>query len=245
MAQVLSYDMGSNYFTYNDTFGDLKFKHQQYYLEASFELLDAPEEWFYNMETKKLSLIMPSGEADECPDIHTLRGRTIDNVLEIKGSSNIIVSGITFFASNIIASDSNSGITFDSLIFNFPTSSHRMLKSAAFPRHTLLYGNNNAVINCTFMGSDGPALQYNGDNLLVHNSEFSYNDWVGHGNGGTVMAKDTAGEFSQNSLYYNGVAHGLRYTGRGSNITLNHMEGQCWGMIQEDGASIQISTGTY
>ena len=95
------------------------------------------------------------------------------------------------------------------------------------------------------MGSDGPALQYNGDNLLVHNSEFSYNDWVGHGNGGTVMAKDTAGEFSQNSLYYNGVAHGLRYTGRGSNITLNHMEGQCWGMIQEDGASIQISTGTY
>ena len=62
MAQVLSYDMGSNYFTYNDTFGDLKFKHQQYYLEASFELLDAPEEWFYNMETKKLSLIMPNGD---------------------------------------------------------------------------------------------------------------------------------------------------------------------------------------
>ena len=95
------------------------------------------------------------------------------------GSSNVIVSGITFFASNIIASDSNSGITFDSLIFNFPTSSHRMLKSAAFPRHTTVYGNNNAVINCTFFGSDGPALQYNGDNMLVHNSEFYYNDWVG------------------------------------------------------------------
>ena len=54
-----------------------------------------------------------------------------------------------------------------------------MLKSAAFPRHTTVYGNNNAVINCTFFGSDGPALQYNGDNMLVHNSEFYYNDWVG------------------------------------------------------------------
>ena len=241
---MLSYEMESNSFTYNDTFGDLKFKHQQYYLEASAELLDAPEEWFYDMETNTLSLIMPEGDSDQCPDIHALRGRTFDNVLEIVSSSNVIVEGITFFSSNIIASDGNSGVTFDSLIFNFPTSSHRMVKSAKYPKHTKLNGSNNVVINCTFHGSDGPALQYeNGDNLLVHNNEFSYNDWVGHGNGGTIMAHDNNGEFSQNTLYYNGPAHGLRYTGRGTNVTLNRMEGQCWGMIQEDGASIQISTG--
>ena len=39
------------------------------------------------------------------------------------------------------------------------------------------------------------------------------------------MDKSTSGEFSQNTLSYNGVAHGLRFTGRHSNITLNHMEG--------------------
>ena len=40
------------------------------------------------------------------------------------------------------------------------------------------------------------------------------------------MDKSTSGEFSQNTLSYNGVAHGLRYTGRHSNFTLNHMEGK-------------------
>ena len=48
---MLSYELGSNNFTYNDTFGDMKFKNQQYYLEASSALLDVPEEWFYDMNT--------------------------------------------------------------------------------------------------------------------------------------------------------------------------------------------------
>ena len=89
-------------------------------------------------------------------------------------------------------------------------------------------------------GSEGPALQYDGSNMLVHNNAFLYNDWVGHGNLGTVMDKAKHGEFSQNSLIFNGVAHGLRYTGRGSVIHDNYFEGQCWGLIQSDGASIQV-----
>ena len=207
------------------------------------------------MSTGTLSLILPEGETDSCPDTDAsegnLRGRTLDNVLEITDSSNIIVKGISFWASNIIANDKNNNmIMLDSLDFKFPSSSHRMLKSAAFPKHTQLYGSDHTVINCTFEGAEGPALQYYGENILVHNNEFSYNDWVGHGNGtwhgsmGTVMDKTQSGEFSQNTLFYNGVAHGLRYTGRNSIITLNHMQGQCWGMIQEDGASIQVSPGT-
>ena len=88
-----------------------------------------------------------------------MRGRTLDNVLEITDSADVIVEGINFWASNIIASDNNNRITLDSLIFKFPSSSHRMLKSAAFPRHTTMYGNGHSVINCTFEGSEGPALQ--------------------------------------------------------------------------------------
>ena len=209
------------------------------------------------MSTGTLSLILPEGETDSCPDTDAsegiLRGRTLDNVLEITDSSNIIVKGISFWASNIIANDNNNNmIMLDSLDFKFPSSSHRMLKSAAFPKHTLLYGSDHTVINCTFEGAEGPALQYYGENILVHNNEFSYNDWTGQVQGirgqvqgtATVLDKTQSGEFSQNTLFYNGVAHGLRYTGRNSIITLNHMQGQCWGMIQEDGASIQISPGT-
>ena len=76
---------------------------------------------------------------------------------------------------------------------------------------------------------------------MVHNSAFIFNDWVGQGEDtATVLNKHTDyGEFSHNTLYYNGIAPGLRYTGRKANITHNHMEGQCWGFIQNDGASIQ------
>ena len=248
VREVLFHEPTNNNFTYNDDFGNIKFKHQQYYLEASLELLDAPEEWFYDMGTKMLHLIMPDSteEIEQCPDtnasVDILRGRTLDNVLEIIDSTDVVVANITFHASNIIATKKVDRITFDSLIFNFPSSSHRMLKSDAYPKATSLGGDDNAVINCTFYGAEGPPLQYSGGNMLVHNSEFLYSDWAGQGNLATVKdnSKGSPGEFSQNSMYYNGVAHGFRAYGIYSNITLNHIIGQCWGKIQSDGASIHM-----
>ena len=112
VREVLSHEPGNNNFTYNDDFGDnINWVHQQYYLESSMELLDAPEEWFYDMDAKMLHLIMPdnTNEVDTCPDTDAsediLRGRTLDNVIEISDSSDVIVANITFWASNIIASN--------------------------------------------------------------------------------------------------------------------------------------------
>ena len=252
VREVLYHEPGSNFFVYYDDFGDdIKFKDPQYYLEASLELLDAPEEWFYDTDTKILRLIMPENTEETCPEtdssVDVLRGRTLDNVLAITDSVNVVVANITFWASNAIASDeANKAITFDSLIFKFPSSSHRMLKSEAEPIHTKFLGNDHKIVNCTFEGGEGPALHYEGgNNILVHNSAFIFNDWVGQGEDtATVLNKHTDyGEFSHNTLYYNGIAPGLRYTGRNANITLNHIEGQCWGFIQNDGASIQVSPG--
>ena len=105
VREVLEYEPGNNNFTYDDDFGNINFKNQQYYLEASLELLDAPEEWFYDMKTKILHLIMPSTEDENtCPDTNEaediLRGRTLDNVLEIIDSTNVVVGNINFWASN-------------------------------------------------------------------------------------------------------------------------------------------------
>ena len=53
VREVLFHEPGSNFFLYNDDFGDdIKFKDPQYYLEASPELLDAAEEWYYDMDTR-------------------------------------------------------------------------------------------------------------------------------------------------------------------------------------------------
>ena len=252
VREVLYHEPGSNYFLYNDDFGDdILWDTQQYYLEAKLELLDGPEEWFYDMDSKVLYLRMPENEEEPaCPDtdssVEVLRGRTIDNVMEITGSAqNIIVANITFWASNVIADDvSNKAISFDSLIFEFPSSSHRMLKSEEQPKNTKVFGRENAVINCTFYGGEGGALHFEqSDYLLIHNNAFSYNDWVGQGDAtSTIMdIHNHYGEISQNTLSFNGVNVGLRYTGRNQSITMNYMEGQCWGSIQADGGAIQVS----
>ena len=249
--EVLHYEPGSNNFTYNDNFGDINFRHQQYYLEAKLELLDGPEEWFYDMNTSKLHLIMPNNteETNTCPDTDEsediLRGRTLDNVLNINDCHDFIVANITFWASNIIANDPehHKNITFDSLIFRFPSSSHRMLKSEANPKHTRLEGDDSRVINCTFDGAEGPALQYAGSNILIHNSEFTYNDWAGLGNWATVYGKDKGqpGEISQNTMKFNGVSVDVRLAGpTHSDVIMNDVEGTCWGLIQNDGGTIHV-----
>ena len=46
-------------------------------------------------------------------------GLTIDN------TKHLTIANISFFASNIDASIGNEAITFDSLLFKFPSSSHR------------------------------------------------------------------------------------------------------------------------
>ena len=73
-----------------------------------------------------------------------------------------------------------------------------MLKSEAEPIHTKFLGNDHKIINCTFEGGEGPALHYEGgNNILVHNSAFIFNDWVGQGEDtATVLNKHTGCQFN-------------------------------------------------
>lgn len=169
----------------------------------------------------------------------------MDYALIVENTKHLVIANISFFSSNIDATIGIDSVTLESLQFKFPSSSHRMLKSHVAPFHTHINGNDISVINCTFLGAEGPALQYGGrkSNNYIHNNEFSYSDWTGQGDVGTIMDKSNDGEFSQNTLRFNGNAHGLRYTGRNGIMKFNYATGQCWGLIQNDGASMQISPG--
>ena len=81
---------------------------------------------------------MPNNTKELCPDISEdfLRGRTIDTGIEIIDTMNLVIANMTFWASNLIATNKISKITLDSLIFEYPSSSHRMLKSEELPKHT-------------------------------------------------------------------------------------------------------------
>ena len=129
-----------------------------------------------------------------------------------------------------------------------------MLRSQAVPKWTRLiafasmaqgesvYGRL-SVLNCTFEGGEGSALEYAGQNSLIENNMFLYNDWTGHdnGNGGTVLRQSHSigDHFCQNSLLYNGRSAGVRLVYR-ANIELNEVIGQCEGEIQSDGSGIQV-----
>ncbi|CAL4127321.1 unnamed protein product, partial [Meganyctiphanes norvegica] len=258
---VLHHEPGSPSFTYNHDMGTVhSTRYDQYYLEASLELLDAPGEWFFDKYTKQLHLILPNGGCPD-PQSDSLRGRTIDYGLHITNTTGLTIGNISFMATNIHAHsvDFESQIDYiklDSLIFKFPSSSHRMLGDSGEPLETKLLakckmhkgkmGNHWAVgtvsvVNCTFEGSEGPALIYDGNSNFIHNNLFSYNDWACQATygGGTVHGLGNYEVFSQNTFWYNGHSAGIR-PGLNALIEGNHVIGQCSGRIQNDGAGIHI-----
>merc|ERR1712168_585701 len=276
VREVTYHKPNSKIFRYNHDF-DPKMKWKptmnQYYLEASLALLDAPEEWFYDMETQTLYLIQPENSTTDCPDPSRdiLRGRTMDYGLTIRNTKFLEVSNMTFFASNIDASSVAHDSVIDEITLRnvrmlFGASSHRMLKSDKVAKSTKMMARVRnrrgkkgkkspkyilgkvSVINCEFIGSEGTTLAYGGRSPYIHNNLFAYNDWTAHltddvsGGGATAMSKSEDEEFSQNTLLWNGPAHGI-HPSKNGNISYNFVRGQCWGLIQHDGAGIHFQTG--
>ena len=55
-AVVKSHSPGQNFFTYDDTFGNIKFKagHNQYFFEDKLDFFDKAGEWLYDKSSKTL-----------------------------------------------------------------------------------------------------------------------------------------------------------------------------------------------
>lgn len=140
-------------------------------------------------------------------------------------------------------------LTLDSINFNFPSYSKRMLGVTDPPLWTFIRASRRRsfeLINSTFYGTDGLALEYYGDGVLLKNNLFEYNDWsvtlkqTQNGGFGTVISRGPNDNFTRNTLRYNGAAHGYRPNGPNPLVELNHIHHQCWGNLQHDGAGIQF-----
>ncbi|CAL4158267.1 unnamed protein product, partial [Meganyctiphanes norvegica] len=256
---VVYHEPNTNNFTYNHDMGSVHWKpnKNQYYLEASLALLNVPGEWYYDSDSKILYLIPVSGV---CPDpaSDTLRGRVIDYGLTITNSKSVTISGITFFAANInaysidYANSHIDEIKLDSVKFNFPSSSHRMLGSTLGPKQTNMIAKAKkigggiqkgkiSVVNSEFVGGEGVSLVHAGQDNLIDNNLFAYNDWSGivSSGGGTVEGNGHGENITHNTFWYNGQSAGIR-PGMTATIKYNHIKGQCSGNLQNDGAAIQV-----
>ena len=117
VAKVKNHKAGQNSFSFDDTFGKYHFKpgRSRYFLEDKLDLLDAPEEWFYDKVSGFLHIWTPNGSS---PKDSKLRGKVQSYGITITNSSHLIIRGIDFFATAIQASSSNSSFNVNNITFH-------------------------------------------------------------------------------------------------------------------------------
>ncbi|KAL9965297.1 hypothetical protein ACROYT_G029075 [Oculina patagonica] len=254
-AIVKDHAPGKNFFIYPDTFGEIKFKagHNQYFLEDKLEFLDNAGEWFYDKSTKTVFIKTLDGKSPE----GRIRGKVQTYAFTISNCQNLHFKQLEFFGTTIKARPTHrrdviNGLFFNSINFNFPSYSKRMLGDTSPPRWTVIdpsRGHSFQLINSTFYGTDGLALQYSGNGALLQNNLFEYNDWSvtntrsKSGGLGTVVSNGINDKFIRNTLRFNGASAGFRPSGRNPLVKLNHIHHQCWGVLQHDGAGVQFQIG--
>ena len=264
---IISHNEGDHFFMFDDhdikhTAGD---KHQdigkdQYYIDSKENLLDNPGEWVYNKTTQILKFMPPAGSCPD-PSSDAVKGRVMDYAIVIKEGSDINIRDLDFFASNMMSSGDHSvyGLYLDSLNFNYPVASHRMLQDDSIPKTTNIQihkGGPIHITNSVFFGGEGTALVYGckrcsketEDNVRIENNLFKWNDWscVMDGSGmGTVVNKGNGGEeVYGNTWEYNGASVGIR-PGLNSTIMENRITGTRRGNIMNDGSSIHYMVNRF
>ena len=208
---VKKHDPGEDNFAFDlqqQLTGYVKFHGQnsRYFLEDKLEFLDAPSEWFYDKNTKKLYLW--TRDSDH-PGNRDIRGKVLTYAFEITNKSTwLILSNLNFFATTIFISgddDSSdvSNIRLDSLHFSYPSYSKRMIGSLAVPNMTTIYYNglltqyagNYSTFNCTWEYADGQTMSYRGADGVFENNLWHHNDFSCVGNGNLFQSEGVRDQF--------------------------------------------------
>ena len=197
--------------------GQIKFvpSHCRYFLEDKLEFLDAPTEWFYNMNTKKLYLWTQSSDS---PENHIIKGKKSTYAFTINKSSWIKLIGLSFFAStiNVVNERDVGGFELSSCHFSYPSYSKRMLGSLAVPNTTTIAytgvltedAGDFKVFNCTWEFSDSQPVNYRGGNGLFQNNLWHHNDFSCVGDGFAFQSRGNRDVFIRNVIHSNGPSVG-------------------------------------
>ncbi len=268
-AQVIdSHTVGSNRFTYSTDFSKSgtamkkaasnmlskgnfwankngKYEEGHYYLEGKLELLDSPNEWFFDKQTKTVYLWAPN---DADPNQLHIRGKHQTYGLTIRNSSHLIFDNVDFFATAFTVISSQS-ITFNDLDAQYYAYSKRMLGDLTRPQTIKFINNNkaitetqNKITNSYLAYTDGPAFEMikeNSnviDNNLIHDIDYSN---LGTGGEGSInMASQSQNiTFSNNTFHTAGNSEGVRVGAR-SKVIGNHVYNTS--LLQHDGAAINV-----
>ena len=240
---------------------DFHGQNSRYFLEDKLEFLDAPSEWFFDADTKKLFLWTRDSDQPEAHDVHS---KVSTYAFVITNSSTwLVLSDLNFFATTVFisgkgTSDDVSNIRLESVHFSYPSYSKRMLGSLAVPNMTTIffngllsrYAGNFSVFNCTWEYADGHTMRYRGADGMFENNLWHHNDFTCVGNGQLFKSIGVRDTFVRNTIHSNGPSVGYS-PGTGlakdrnlglsiaSNITLNLFYDLKY--LQDDGAHVQTN----
>ena len=241
VVPITSHTSGSSVFNYEPapTYLD---KHHYYYIEGKIDLLDTQNEWFYNANTKKLSVWGdPTGK--------DIRGKVQTYVFTMNNCSNITFKNLNFFATTMTSTSSNH-ITVNNCLFSYPSCSKRMLGVTSHPLTTELSngqsnGNNNQPANykffqCLFEHTDGEAFVLHGPNNVIEDCYFHHIDYSC---GSLRYLQNSIINRGRNCTFKNNTVHtasasSVLSLGDSPIISYNDISNN--GMLQDDGALVQL-----
>ncbi len=143
--------------------------YSKYYIENRFKLLDAPGEWYYDQDTKRLFL-WPLG--DQKPQKLNIEISNQSNGIELNNASNIEINGLTFrffggYSALIINPQANniiSNIKIQNIKIEY---SENGININGVEQSAVI--NNVTVLNSTFSNIENSSIMVNGKNNYPSN----------------------------------------------------------------------------
>lgn len=212
----------------------------RYFVEGKLELLDSPNEWFYDKTTGMLYLWCGDGRSPEGRDV---RGKTLTYAVEVHRSNNILLEGFDFFASTFRFNNARNCRVENCNFRNFATNRRMIGVEVEDTRMwgeefcaTDLHATDSVIRNCTFRDCEGAAFRLLGSGNTAENVLLTNIDWSGIG----CVSVRTYNNNSLRRLEVNrtGASECLRVAA-GCLVELCRI-GPNVGIMQEDGATIQV-----
>lgn len=242
---VQTYDASSSTFTYEEvpTWRD---KHHNYFLEGKKELIDVPNEWWFDPVEQTIYMMFDEGVN---PNELDIRVKTQAYAFDISNSNNVTLENLEFFSTTYKIYDCD-GCSVKNTQLMYPSTSKRSLGIAGESTDdrwvTRMDRCTNCLVdNCSFAHTDGSAIEFHGSasrsyNNVINNSNFEFIDWSSSDLPGlmvTIYDGGSRNSFTNNTVHRTGASSTLSI---GDSPRIFHNDISNTGLIQSDGAVVQL-----
>ncbi len=242
---IQTFNSSSSTFTYDEV-PSWRDKHHNYFLEGKKDLIDVPNEWWFDPVEKTIYMMFEDGTDPNKLDI---RVKTQAYSFNISNSNNITIQDLEFFSTTYKIYNCD-GCSVKNTELMYPSTSKRSLGIAGEPTDERWVTRMDRCTNClvdnsSFAHTDGSAIEFHGSdsksyNNIINNTNFEFIDWSSSDLPGlmvTIYAGGVNNSFTNNTVHRAGASSTLSI-GDSPRIFYNDISNT--GHIQSDGAIVQL-----